>query len=89
MRRLQQDGRHLEALTAAEGWLVELPENRDLLLIAATSLRHLRRVPDALAMLERLERRDPVFSRLHQERGLCYVQLKDAQTRRSRPSCTR
>jgi predicted Zn-dependent protease len=78
LRRLQQDGGHQDALAGAQALLVDLPENRDLLLIAATSLRHLRRVPDALAMLERLERRDPVFSRLHQERGLCYVQLKDA-----------
>jgi len=78
LRRLQQDGGHQEALTGAQARLVDLPENRDLLLIAATSLRHLRRVPDALAMLERLERLQPAFSRLHQERGLCYVQLKDA-----------
>jgi tetratricopeptide (TPR) repeat protein len=78
LRRLQQDGRHLEALVAAEERLVELPENRDLLLIAATSLRHLRRVPEAMAMLDRLERLQPAFSRLHQERGLCFVQLKDA-----------
>ncbi|HZZ33598.1 MAG TPA: sulfotransferase [Phenylobacterium sp.] len=78
LRRLQQDGGHQEALSGAEARLVDLPENRDLLLIAATSLRHLRRVPDAMAMLERLERLHPAYSRLHQERGLCYVQLKDA-----------
>ncbi|HEX3365513.1 tetratricopeptide repeat-containing sulfotransferase family protein [Phenylobacterium sp.] len=77
-RRLQQDGGHEAALAGAKARLGEFPENRDLLLIAATSLRHLRRVPDALAMLERLERLQPAFSRLHQERGLCYVQLKDA-----------
>jgi predicted Zn-dependent protease len=79
LRRLQQDGRHDEAYGAAERQLAELPENRDLLLVAATSLRHLRRIPEALAMLERLERLRPAFSRLHQERGLCFVQLKDAQ----------
>ena len=78
MRRLQQADRHEEALRAAEHLLAELPENRDLLLIAATSLRHLRRVPDAMAMLDRLEVLRPAFSRLHQERGLCFVQLKDA-----------
>ncbi len=78
LRRLQQDGRHQEALAAAEAWLVERPENRDLLLIVATSLRHLRRVPEAMAMLDRLERLQPAFSHGHQERGLCYVQLKDA-----------
>jgi tetratricopeptide (TPR) repeat protein len=78
LRRLQQDGRHEEALAAAETRLAGLPENRDFLLIAAVSLRHLRRVPDAMAMLDRLEALRPAFSRLHQERGLCRVQLKDA-----------
>ena len=78
LRRLQQDGRHGEALEAAEARLADLPENRDLILIAAISLRHLRRAPDALAMLDRLERLQPGFSRLHQERGLCLVQMKDA-----------
>ena len=78
LRRLQQDGRHADALAAAEALLLDLPENRDLLLIAATSLRHLRRASDALAMLERLERGQPGFSRLHQERGLTHVLLKDA-----------
>ncbi|HEY3811649.1 MAG TPA: sulfotransferase [Caulobacteraceae bacterium] len=78
MRRLQQDARHDEALARAERRLADLPENRDLLLIAATSLRHLRRVHEALAVLVRLEALQPRFSRLHQERGLCRVQLKDA-----------
>ena len=78
LRRLQQDGRHQEALGLAAGRLADLPENRDLLLAAATSLRHLRRVTEAMAMLDRLERLQPGFSRLHQERGLCQVQLKDA-----------
>ena len=78
LRRLQHEGRHEEALAATETRLVDLPENRDLLLIAATSLRHLRRVSDAMAMLDRLEGPQPAFSRLHQERGLCFVQLRDA-----------
>ena len=78
LRRLQQDDRHAEALAASEALLLDRPENRDLLLIAATSLRHLRRASEALAMLDRLERVQPGFSRLHQERGLTYVLLKDA-----------
>jgi predicted Zn-dependent protease len=78
LRRLQQDGRHEDALTGAERRLAGLPENRDFLLIAAASLRHLRRVDEALEMLQRLERLQPGLSRLHQERGLCRVQLKDA-----------
>ncbi len=79
LRRLQHEGRHDEALAASEQRLAALPENRDLLLITAVSLRHLRRIPEALAMLQRLERLQPHFSRLHQERGLCFVQRKDAR----------
>jgi predicted Zn-dependent protease len=78
LRALQRDGRHPEALQDAQARLHDLPENRDLLLIAAVSLRHLARIPESLAMLDELERRHPRFSRLHQERGLCHVALKDA-----------
>lgn len=78
MRRLQQEGNHPAALASAEARLRDFPENRDLLLIAATSLRHLSRVDEALEVLARLEVLQPRFSRLHQERGLCRVQLKDA-----------
>jgi tetratricopeptide (TPR) repeat protein len=78
LRALQRDGRHEEALAAAEGRLREFPENRDLLLISTISLRHLLRIPEALATLDRLEALQPRFSRLHEERGLCFVALKDA-----------
>jgi tetratricopeptide (TPR) repeat protein len=78
LRKLQSDGRFAEALGAAQSLLDEVPGNRDVLLTAAISLRHLRRMPEALAMLDRLERLHPRFSRLHQERGLCHVGLKDA-----------
>ena len=78
LRALQQRGRHDDALVDAQRRLVDFPQNRDLLLIAATSLRHLRRIPEALAVLDRLETLQPRFSRLHQERGLCHVALKDA-----------
>ncbi len=36
------------------------------------------RIPEALNMLDRLEQVQPQFSLLHQERGLCYVAMKDA-----------
>ena len=78
LRKLQNAGRHTEALHDAQSLVRDLPENRDLLLIVAISLRHLLRIPEALATLERLEALQPKFSRLHQERGLCYVALKDA-----------
>jgi predicted Zn-dependent protease len=78
LRQLQNDGRHDEALRDAQSQILALPENRDFLLIAATSLRHLLRIPEALATLDRLEQLQPRFSRLHQERGLCHVALRDA-----------
>ncbi len=78
LRRLQEEGRHPEALRGAQTILTDAPDNRDLLLIAARSQRHLQRIPEALDMLARLERTQPRFSKLHQERGLCYVGLKDA-----------
>jgi predicted Zn-dependent protease len=78
LRALQKAGRHLEALEGAETLLDDYPKNRDLLLIAAVSLRHAMRISEALAMLARLEAAHPRFSLGHQERGLCYVALKDA-----------
>ena len=78
LRRLQQEERHPDALAGAQARLAETPDHRDLLLIAAVSLRHLRRVAEAMAVLDRLELAQPAFSRLHQERGLCHVQLRDA-----------
>ena len=78
LRRLQADGRHAEALAGARDRLRDFPDNRDLLLIEAMSLRHLKRIDEALAVLERLEELKPRFSLMHQERGLCHVARKDA-----------
>ena len=78
LKTLQKQGQHEEALDRATAWLAIYPENRDLLLATATSLRYLRRVDEAFAALDRLEAGHPMFSRLHEERGLCFVQLKDA-----------
>jgi tetratricopeptide (TPR) repeat protein len=78
LRTSQAENRHAESLQGAQALLKKFPENRDLLLIAATSQRHLFRIDDALATLDRLERLKPNFSRLHQERGLCHVVRKDA-----------
>jgi len=75
---LVQSGRHEESLRAAEALALEVPENRDVLYLLAVSQRYLLRIPEALATLERLERCQPGFSRLYQERGHCYVALKDA-----------
>jgi predicted Zn-dependent protease len=79
MRALQQSGGHEAALREAQALLADYPKNRDLLLIAAISQRHLWRIPDALATLDTLTRLQPKFSLAHQERGLCHVQQKEAQ----------
>jgi len=66
------------ALGAGEALAVQVPENRDVLYMIAVSQRFLQRVPEALTTLERLERLHPGFSRLFQERGHCFVALREA-----------
>ena len=78
LRRLQRDGDHAAALGAAQAMLASWPSNRDLLLIEASSLRHLLRIDEALESLTRLEALQPRFSLLHEERGLCFVARRDA-----------
>ena len=78
LRGLQKSGHHAQALAGAQAMLRDLPENRDLLLIAAAGQRHLGRIDEALVTLDRLETLQPRFSLMHQERGLCHVARKDA-----------
>ena len=66
------------ALTVAEEMLISVPRNRDLLHLKASCLRRLGRVADALSVLDCLEELHPRFSHLYQERGRCYVLLRDA-----------
>jgi len=77
LRQLQREGRHAQALDGAHALLDRFPQNRDLLLIEAMSLRHLKRIDEALAVLDRLEPLQPRFSQMHQERGLCHIARKD------------
>jgi tetratricopeptide (TPR) repeat protein len=67
-----------EALSAAEALLADTPDHRDALLFVAIAQRHLGRVREALDTLALLERHYPRFSRLHEERGQCFVFLKQA-----------
>ena len=69
--------RYSQALAAAATLLEKVPENRDVLYMFAVSLRNLDRIPDALSALDRLQGLDPRFSRLYQERGHCFVALRD------------
>ncbi len=78
IRELAKSNRHADALAAAQALAVEAPENRDVLYLIALSLRYLHRIPEALATLDRLEQLHPRYSRLYQERGHCYVALRDA-----------
>ena len=78
IRELSRSGRYREALAAAQALATELPQHRDALYLVAANLRCLNRVPEALIALERLEQHHPLFSLLHQERGHCYVALRDA-----------
>ncbi len=66
------------ALRSAEALSEEVPENRDVLYLMAIALRFLGRVPEALVVLDRLRALHPGFSRQFQERGHCYVALRDA-----------
>jgi tetratricopeptide (TPR) repeat protein len=78
LQTLLQQRQFGEALRAAEALAAQVPENRDVLYAMAMAQRHLLQTPQALATLERLERLHPGFSRLYQERGHCYVAMKDA-----------
>jgi tetratricopeptide (TPR) repeat protein len=79
LRGLMEKGQFPAALSAAEALLEEVPENRDVWYIIAVSQRYLRRIADALATLARFEQLHPDYSRLFQERGHCYVALRDAE----------
>jgi tetratricopeptide (TPR) repeat protein len=70
--------RFQEALEVATRLSSSVPENRDVLYMTAVCQRYLNRIPKALAALEVLQTYHPGFSRLYQERGHCYVALRDA-----------
>ncbi len=78
IRQLVSERRFAEGLQAADALLVAVPENRDVLYLRAQAQRLLGDIPAALATLAALEQLHPRFSRLHQERGHCYVVLKQA-----------
>jgi tetratricopeptide (TPR) repeat protein len=81
LRELQQQieqRRFDDALHASDRLLSYFPRHRDLLYMRAVALRHLGRVPDALATLDTLEDTYPTYPRLFQERGHCHVFLRQA-----------
>ena len=78
IRSLTREHKFAEVLALAPALRPGMPAHRDALLCLAIAQRHLHRIADALRTLADLERHHPRFSRLHEERGLCYVALRDA-----------
>jgi tetratricopeptide (TPR) repeat protein len=81
LRELQQkieQRQFQDALLAADRLLVAWPGHVDLLYMRAVALRMLMRIPEALATLDALQDVHPTFPRLFQERGHCYVALRQA-----------
>jgi len=78
VRALLRQQRWPEALEATEALLAEVPEQREALLFRSIAQRFSGNVPAALDTLARLERHHPAFSRLYEERGNCFVFLKQA-----------
>jgi tetratricopeptide (TPR) repeat protein len=78
LRALIRQHKFTEALEVGEAMLEQAPDHRDALLCAAVAQRYLGRPEDALRTLARLEQHHPRFSRLYEERGRCFVDLKQA-----------
>jgi tetratricopeptide (TPR) repeat protein len=78
IRGLVRQQRFAEALSAAAALRVRYPENRDVLYLLALAQRQARQHAAALDTLADMERYHPGASRLYEERGHCYVALKDA-----------
>jgi tetratricopeptide (TPR) repeat protein len=78
IRALLNERRFAAGAAAANALLGQVPENRDVLYLLALGQRQLTRTAEALATLGQLERFHPGYSRLYQERGHCYVAMKDA-----------
>src|SRR5579862_3647498 len=78
IRELSNGGHYREALTAAEVLAAAVPQNRDVVYLIAANQRCLNLIHEAVQSLQRLEQQHPRFSLLYQERGYCYMTLRDA-----------
>ncbi len=78
IRQLQVDGQHAHALPAAQALLAETPDHCEVLYLVARNQRYLGQIDAALQTLARMEQEHPHYSRMHEERGHCYVVLRDA-----------
>src|ERR1700736_3579633 len=78
LRELLRQNRFADMLTAARTVLATSPGQRDALLFAAIAQRYLVQIPEALKTLDALQQQYPRFSRLYEERGRCFVALRQA-----------
>ncbi|MFC3650287.1 tetratricopeptide repeat-containing sulfotransferase family protein [Dyella humi] len=78
IRQWQVDGQHTQALQTAQALLTEAADHYEVLYLIARSQRYLGQIDAALQTLARMEQSHPRYSRLHEERGHCYVVLRDA-----------
>ena len=79
MRGLLRQDKFADAMAAGQALIARAPAQRDALLMMALAQRFCGRVGDAFNTLTTLERHYPRFSRLHEERGHCFVFMKQAQ----------
>jgi tetratricopeptide (TPR) repeat protein len=78
IRALLRERHYAQALQAADALRARVPGNRDVLYLCARAQRLSGATAAAFATLIELERLHPRFSRLHEERGLCYVASRQA-----------
>jgi tetratricopeptide (TPR) repeat protein len=79
LRDLLRQQRFSEVLTGANAVLATAPGQRDALLFTAIAQRFLGQIPEALKTCATLEHLHPRFSRLYEERGRCFVALRQAK----------
>jgi tetratricopeptide (TPR) repeat protein len=78
LHELLRQHRFDEVVAEAQAVLAATPGEREALLCTAIAQRFRGQIPAALATLATLEQHHPQFSRLHEERGRCFVALRQA-----------
>jgi tetratricopeptide (TPR) repeat protein len=78
LRELLRQRRFAEVLAAAPAVLQQAPTEREALLCQAIAQRYLGQIPAAFKTLTTLEQHHPRFGRLYEERGRCFVELRQA-----------
>src|SRR4051794_39958592 len=79
LRELLRQHRFSDVLSGAHAILTAAPGHREALLFTAIAQRFLGQIPEALKTIATLEQLYPRFSRLYEERGRCFVALRQAQ----------